>query len=176
VDEARLIDLYDLHARELVGFFARRSGDPELAVDLVAETFVSAFEQRRKCRGQTGREEGAWLFAIAANKLTDYYRHEAAERRSRERLMGELRTLHPHESWTIKELAESGPEDQRLHAAFAGLSDEQREAVTLRVIDERPYGEVSRELGIAEPAARARVSRGLRTLRRAIAGDREEKT
>jgi RNA polymerase sigma-70 factor (ECF subfamily) len=60
-----------------------------------------------------------------------------------------------------------------VRAAFEALSEEQREAVRLRVLDEHPYPRVSRELGISEPAARARVSRALRTLRRAIASERE---
>jgi DNA-directed RNA polymerase specialized sigma24 family protein len=58
--------------------------------------------------------------------------------------------------------------------ASDGLSGEQREAVRMRVLEERSYDVVSRELGITETAARARVSRGLRALRRAMASDREE--
>lgn len=174
MDEERLIELYDEHARELIGFFARRTGDPQLALDLLGDTFVAAFEWRRKCRGRSEREQAAWLFSIAANKLNDHYRSGAAERRARERLAGELRALDRHELSTIRELAELGPHDERLNAAFDGLSDEQREAVRLRVIDEHPYAEVSTELGISEPAARARVSRGLRTLLRAIGSTRED--
>jgi RNA polymerase sigma-70 factor (ECF subfamily) len=51
------------------------------------------------------------------------------------------------------------------------LSDEQREALQLRVVEETPYEEVARRLGVSEQAARARVSRGLRTLQRALAAE-----
>jgi RNA polymerase sigma factor (sigma-70 family) len=51
-----------------------------------------------------------------------------------------------------------------LGAELEKLSGEQRDALQLRVVDELPYGEVARRLGITEPTARARVSRGLRAL------------
>lgn len=48
------------------------------------------------------------------------------------------------------------------------LSHEQREALRLRVVEERPYPEVASVLGVSEQTARARVSRGLRALARAL--------
>lgn len=48
--------------------------------------------------------------------------------------------------------------------AFSLLSQEQREAVNLRVIEGRPYPEVATMLSCTEEAARARVSRGLKRL------------
>jgi RNA polymerase sigma-70 factor (ECF subfamily) len=48
--------------------------------------------------------------------------------------------------------------------AFGRLSDDQRQAMTLRVIEGRPYEEVAQTLSCSEQAARARVSRGLRRL------------
>jgi len=174
VDGQTLIDLYDAHARELVAFLARRTGDPQLALDLLGDTFLTAFERRRTCRARTDRERAAWLFRIAANKLTDHYRRGSSERRATERFAGELRAITNSEIAEVQRLAQSSEHSERLLAAFDGLSDEQREALQLRVIDEHPYPHVSRELGISEPAARARVSRGLRTLLRAIGGDRED--
>ena len=48
------------------------------------------------------------------------------------------------------------------------LSAEHQQALRLRVIDERPYSEIARALGVSEAAARARVSRGLRRLATAL--------
>ena len=62
--------------------------------------------------------------------------------------------------------ARAGLEDVRreLSAALAHLSDSVRDAVQLRIVDELPYPDVAAELQISEPAARARVSRGLAAL------------
>jgi RNA polymerase sigma-70 factor (ECF subfamily) len=49
------------------------------------------------------------------------------------------------------------------------LPGDQREAIRLRVVDERPYDEVAAVLGINEATARARVSRGLRALAASLA-------
>ena len=48
------------------------------------------------------------------------------------------------------------------------LSASQRDAVRLRVVEERSYGEISLQLDISEQTARARVSRGLRAMARAL--------
>ena len=47
---------------------------------------------------------------------------------------------------------------------MAALPEEQRRAVELRVIEECGYADVAVMLGVSEQTARARVSRGLRTL------------
>jgi RNA polymerase sigma factor (sigma-70 family) len=165
-----IIELYDRHARELAGFFTRRTGDPQLALDLVGETFLTAFEQRRRCRAEDDRQRAAWLFRIAANKLNAHFRRGASERRATERLASQLRPLTEPELAVIGRLAEAGDEPE-LDFALDGLSEDQRRALALRVIDERSYHEVSQELGVSEPTARARVSRGLRALRRAMTTD-----
>ncbi len=48
------------------------------------------------------------------------------------------------------------------------LTDEHREALQLRVVEQLPYDDIAERLAITEPAARARVSRGLRTIGRAL--------
>ena len=53
---------------------------------------------------------------------------------------------------------------RELVAAVATLSDDAREAITLRVVDELSYPEVAARLEISEQTARMRVSRGLRAL------------
>ncbi len=46
-----------------------------------------------------------------------------------------------------------------------GLPAEQRDAIRARVLDERDYGEIARELRTSELVIRKRVSRGLAELR-----------
>ena len=48
---------------------------------------------------------------------------------------------------------------------LAQLPPEQGAAVRARVLDERPYEEIARELGCSESVVRQRVSRGMRTIR-----------
>ena len=170
-----IIDLYDAHARDLVGFFAARTHDPQLALDLLGETFLAAFEHRARCRASTERQRAAWLYRIAANELSDHYRSGASEGRAMRRLAGELRAPSDREIVAIERLAASSELEERVIAAFGDLSIEQQEAVRLRVIEERSYAELSSELGVSQQGARARVSRGLRALRWASQRETKER-
>lgn len=65
---ARAIDveaLYARHRRELLVFFARRTADPEVALDVWAETFAQVVAGRQRYRGKSDDEAAAWLYAIA---------------------------------------------------------------------------------------------------------------
>jgi RNA polymerase sigma factor (sigma-70 family) len=170
MDADGVLALYDRHARELLGFFTRRTRDPHLALDLLSETFLAAFEHREQCRARSEGEAAAWLYRIAANRLAAHHRRGAIERRATERLATALRAPTADELSAIERLTEAD-DGGALTEALAGLSDDQRLAVRARVLDERSYEAVSRELGVSQQAARARVSRGLRALRRAVGGD-----
>jgi len=61
---------YDTHARSILIFLARRTYDPETALDLTGETFAQAFEARRRFRGSTEEDAAAWLFGIARHILS----------------------------------------------------------------------------------------------------------
>ena len=172
MDAEGVLALYDRLARELLGFFTRRTRDPHVALDLLSETFLAAFEHRDQCRARSEREAAAWVYRIAANQLAAHYRRGATERRATERLAAALRAPTAGELSAIERLAESGDEGA-VTMALAGLSDDQRAAVQARVLDERSYEAVSRELGVSQQAARARVSRGLRALRRAVGAEPE---
>lgn len=172
MDADGVLELYDRHARGLLGFFSRRTRDPHLALDLLSETFLAAFEHRDRCRAGSDGEAAAWLYRIAANRLAAHYRRGAIERRATERFAAALRAPTAEELSVIERLADA-EEGGALTDALAGLPEDQRAAIQARVLDERSYDSVSRELGVSQQAARARVSRGLRALRRVVAGDAE---
>ena len=133
-------------------------------MDLVAETYAAAFGVRDQFRGQDDADAVAWLYGIARHQLSRFYRRGEVERRALERLAVERRPLTDPEYERIEELA--GIAELRAAAAEAleRLSPDHREVVRLRVIEEQSYGDVARQLGISEQAARARLSRALREL------------
>ena len=62
--DATSFELFYLHHVDtLLGFFARRTGDPELAADLTSETFAAALAGRRRYKPEAGAA-GAWLFGM----------------------------------------------------------------------------------------------------------------
>jgi RNA polymerase sigma-70 factor (ECF subfamily) len=156
--------LYARHHDELLLYLVRRTADVEVALDLWSETFAQAVAGRRKYRGSTDAEAAAWLYSIAKNQLARYLRRGYAERRAMEKLGLERPPAGEELLADIWHRAQMDVMRAELAAALATLSDPVREAVRLRVVDERPYGEIARRLEISEQAARARVSRGLSAL------------
>jgi RNA polymerase sigma-70 factor (ECF subfamily) len=159
---------YRVFERPLLGFFMRATGRPELAADLTAETFACALESVQAYDPARGRPD-QWLFGIARNVLGSSYRRGRVESAARERLGLPRLVLDDHASETIARLSED--EEQAL-VALASLPDEQRRAIDARVVHERDYEEIAVELQCSQAVVRQRVSRGLRTLRARLAGER----
>jgi RNA polymerase sigma factor (sigma-70 family) len=156
--------LYRSHARAMVTFFARRTLDPEAAVDLVAETFAVAIARCGRCRATGADERAAWLFGIARNHLHGWYRRGAIERRALERVGIERPQLVDADVERLEELAGIADLRTRTAGLLAALPEPARVAVRMRIVEERTYAETAAALGISEQTVRARVSRALRTL------------
>ena len=150
---------YDRHVRTLLGYFARRTRNPEVAADLTAETFASAIVARRRFRAGPS-PPAAWLYTIASRRLADYHRHGQVEQRMRRSLEMERRPVSAEDTEMIRLLA-----DDATGTLLADLPPGQRDAVVAHVVDDRGYPELAGELQISEATARQRVSRGLATLR-----------
>jgi RNA polymerase sigma factor (sigma-70 family) len=165
LDADAISRLYEAHAEGMLGFFMRRTYEPEAAVDLLAETFAQAFEDRRRFRGSGEQEQLAWLYAIARHRAADFHRRGRVERRVLDRLGFERRPLSDEEYERVEELAGLQTLRRALAIGVEGLAVEQREALRLRVLEERSYAEVAQTLGVSEQTARARVSRALRAMR-----------
>jgi RNA polymerase sigma-70 factor (ECF subfamily) len=157
--------LYDRHAGELLAFLVRRTYDPDAGVDLLAETFAAAFEDRAQCRGTGSDAARAWLYGVARHRLIDFVRRGHVERRALSRLGVERRALTDAEYDRIEDLAASQTLRDQLAGQLETLAVDQRDVLRLRIVEERPYAEVAHMLGISEQTARARTSRALRALR-----------
>ena len=64
----------------------------------------------------------------------------------------------------IEALAELDGQEPALSAAIAQMTDAEREAVELRVVQELNYDEIAVRLGCTQGSARTRVHRGLARL------------
>ena len=161
---AEIDALYAAHREGLLLFLARRTADPQIALDLWAETFAQAVAGRRRLRAETAEEAAGWLYAIARRQLALYYRRGRIEQRALERLHLERPPATPEVLAEIERRAGLSELRAELADALARLAPGMRAAVKLRIVEELPYPDLARELGITEQAARARVSRGLAKL------------
>ena len=145
-------------------FFARRTFDPEISLDLTAETFALALERRGQFRGSTWQEEAGWLFAIARSQLQHHWRRGEVERAA----LARIGVDPPYATAADLEWVERRADLPRLRmtvrGALGALPDDLAVAVVGRVVEERPYADIAGELDVSEQVVRARVSRGLRAM------------
>ena len=64
--------MYDLYWRLVYYLIARIVQDPKVAVDLVHESFLRAWDQAEQLTGNDDRALGCWLMAIAQNCAREY--------------------------------------------------------------------------------------------------------
>ncbi|MCA8949071.1 MAG: sigma-70 family RNA polymerase sigma factor [Planctomycetes bacterium] len=109
-----------------------------------------------------------WLFLRAQRKLVDKARHVGAEQRSpaRERPLETPSGEVPHAGrWlTPSGEAASLEEVRRIEQAFATLSDDYREAISLRRLCGMSYAEIAERMQRSESAVLNLVHRGLAQL------------
>jgi RNA polymerase sigma factor (sigma-70 family) len=167
-DAEAFSELYRSEAEAVLIFLTRRTLDGELAVDLTAETFAIAMRSWGKLKGLQREQQRAWLFTVAKRQLGRYFRRARVERRAVQRLGIQVPAVASDDLALIERRAGLSELRSALGCELARLSPEQRQALSLRIVDERTYEAIAQQLGISEQTARARVSRGLRKLARAL--------
>jgi RNA polymerase sigma-70 factor (ECF subfamily) len=160
--------LYGRLGERLLVFLARRVQDVDTAAELWAESWASAYEGWHRCRAAEPGQQEAWVLGIARHQLAGYYRSGAIERRACERLGWSVPEVDADEHEEIERRAELLSLRSLLSAALEELPVRRRRAVQFRVVAGLPYGDVADRLGCSEQAARAHVSRGLRSLAKAL--------
>jgi RNA polymerase sigma factor (sigma-70 family) len=166
-DAASFELFYARHVEPMLGFFARRTRDSELAADLCAETFAAVLAGRHRYRPEAGAA-AAWLYGIGSKKLADAQRRGHAERRARRRLGMERIELSDDDIVRIERLGEAG----EARVLMERLAPDQRDAIAAHVLEERPYDQIAAELQTSEAVVRKRVSRGLARMRERMGGRR----
>jgi RNA polymerase sigma-70 factor (ECF subfamily) len=161
-DPAAFGEFYRRHSRALTGYFVRRTRSPEMAADLVAETFAAALQHVRRFDPAKGQAVG-WLYGIARRELADALERGRVEDRARRRMRIPRIALEDADIERIQATADSD-----VVSLLSHLPVEQRAAVEQRVLQEQDYAEIAAADGTTETVIRKRVSRGLAGLRHKI--------
>lgn len=163
MDIAGFERLYRDHAPRLFSFLAYRTGDPQLAEDLMGDVFERALRARRRFDPRKASET-TWLYAIALNRLRDHARHAASERRAVDRI--------GHEDAIGDGEEERVALRDELSRALTTLAPEERETVSLRFGADLTTRQIARVTGERATTVDGRLYRGLRKLRAEL-GERE---
>ena len=137
-------------------------GDPEEAVDLVQECFISAFKNLR--RYDQWRPFRAWLSRIAINKCRDWARRRAVRRLLHMPATPAQTTAIEDPAPGVDEAAGDREELDRIWGAIADLPRSLKEPLILRTIEGLSQSEAALVLRISEKAVETRVYRARRKL------------
>lgn len=137
-------------------------GDPEEAVDLLQDCFISAFKALE--RFDQSRPFRAWLSRIAVNKCRDWARRRAVRRLFASSAAESQTTDVPDPAPDPHEAAGDRQELERLSQAIAGLPRTLKEPLVLRTIEGLSQTETAIVLRISEKAVETRLYRARQKL------------
>jgi len=168
-DAEALGPLMERHKAALYGYLLRLTGRQDAAEDIFQEVFLklvrnpAAYGEREKFR--------AWLFTVARNAAMDHFRREGA--RGEVPLEGDGERPGPAD---YAASPEPGPEaaavnkelGEKIAAALARLSQDQREVFYLRHYSGLSFKEIAEMLSVPIGTVLARMSRAAALLRKEI--------
>ena len=163
-DDDAFAELVREYRPQLLGHARRKLGCPEAAEDAVQEALVRALRAMPRFNGNY--LVGPWLHRILSNVCSDEGNRQRREGEKTERYASDSRALNPPP--TLEDQLGLDIDDSELADAVDNLSEQYREALMLRFVEELSYEEVAAAAGVSEQNARARVSRARNAVRAAL--------
>lgn len=158
--------LYKRYYSKIFGFLFKRVNDEQTAADLASQTFLNALLNLKKYEFR-GLSFSAWLYRIAVNLSTDFFRQNKKNRGL---------YLDPDKTSDLfLEMVDEGDDGEedllqelKLPMAFEALSPKELELVELRFFEEMSFKEIAFIMNLTEGNARTKTHRVLRKMKMLI--------
>jgi RNA polymerase sigma-70 factor (ECF subfamily) len=139
-DQHAFEHLFTRYRDALTLLFEQRLGDKAMASDLLQETFIKVYLHLDKY--STSYSFGQWIYTIARNTLIDHLRRRVDDISIDERFRSpQATTPTPEESVIINQSR------NHFYAALDELSEEYRQVIEMRFLEEYSYEEIAEKLG-----------------------------
>jgi RNA polymerase sigma-70 factor (ECF subfamily) len=165
--------LYEKYYDLLLNYVVRRTGNVELAKDIVSETFYKAFKKRWLFQWK-GIPFSAWLYRIANNEVKQYYRKSRYQMESFERLL-ERSDMEPVSDYSLEEEVLRAQDELEKHQQFlffqqkiSELPVKYQEVLALRYFAEKSLKEISQIVGKPEGTIKSLLHRGIEQLKKFV--------
>lgn len=161
---AEFEDIYRANADTVMGYFARRCGEPQAVADLTSETFVRAATTFASFDRGKGTPR-AWLFGIASHVYARHCEQAANGRDAAARLAGR-RTLETDEIDELAGRIDAERAGRKLVERCSQLPELERAAIELVDLSGLTPKEAAAVLGVSRVVLRKRLSRARMRLRK----------
>ena len=166
-------DLYQRYAPAVFAHLLRHLGSREDAEDLLLDVFLAVLE-KEAILALDEMKQHALIWAVAHNKVADYYRR-SARRTSIPLSEKEETTIYEREEHEPEQVALRREEYAQLYNTMQHLSEIQREVLHLRFGHNLSCSEIGQVVSKSEVAVRTILHRSLKLLRRLYAEDQSER-
>jgi len=153
--------LYNRYFDAIFRFIYRRTNDEQLASDLCSQVFLKAMQRINKYQFK-GVPFSAWLYRIASNEVSQYYRESQKNR------------VVNADDANLTELIDEIYDEDREHykkamiKALDQLKIDDMRLIELRFFEQRPFKEIANILGLTESNAKVKTYRILEKMKKII--------
>lgn len=164
--------VYDEYYPKIFGYILKRIANLEIAQDITSETFFKALKKLWQFHWQN-ISFGAWLYRIANNEITNYYRKNrylvSLEILQDEKGFEPI-TLHNPETELLEaqEKLKNHQDFLKIQEKISQLPIKYQEVITLRFFEKKKINEICEILGKKEGTIKSLLHRGLEKLKNLI--------
>lgn len=159
LNKAGFEHLFDAYYDELQHFIYFKSGDTDVAEDIVQDAFLKVWEMRSTVRVETAR---ALLYTIAANLFSNRYKRMKLNLKLQQSIVEDRTFETPEFEMEIKEF------DRKLQRVLSELNENNRTVFLMNRIDQMTYNEIAAALSISVKAVEKRMKKALEHVRKEI--------
>ena len=153
--------------RQIYSLALRMLSHEEAARDVCQETFLSAFRNLSKFRGEA--QFSSWLYRITLNQCNTYLRR--TQTRANVSLDEQLEAGAPEPAQAaelVDEVIERQQRARHLRKALAAIPPEMRQVVVMKEYEGLKFQEIAEILGLPVSTVKTRLYTGLTQLRRRL--------
>ncbi len=159
-------DLYERYAVKVFRHAYFLTGDPALAEDFTAQTFLNALQAISRYQSR-GVPFAAWLLRIAGNLVINY--RKSQKNNGHAPLPDTLEATGSF--YSPEQSCEVTLDGERVWQQVRKLNQEQRQVIVMRFVDDLSYPDIAQVLGKSVGAVRVIQFRALSNLRHLLDGD-----
>ncbi|RYY01076.1 MAG: RNA polymerase sigma-70 factor [Gammaproteobacteria bacterium] len=158
-DQLAFEELYNLYSVRILKKLIFLLKDVEIAKEILQEVFLVAWEKRQTV--DSDKSFRSFLFRVAENKVVDFYRKAARDKKMREHV---IRVSVQHNNHTEEILAEK-ESSAILQQAIDNLSPQRKRIFFLCRLEGKSYEEAAKILGISAGTVNDHMVKALRVIR-----------